>query len=170
MKTKTVFLTALVVSLSAFALSAARAGSNLVVDILVHFPKLEMNSLVLPLEPVLKNPTGGALRITFPFVSVSVGDSLLGTTDPVDLDVHLKPRSSVNLRKHLKDATGQDFDLRLSYLAIANSVPGFVGLLAGKSPGLNLSVTTSTTAYAPGLPIGGMPISVTETVPIKGRG
>lgn len=166
-KAKHLVITGLGVTALIFLKKAVQTGQKLVVQNAMRLDKLDFRKLVLALDPVIKNPTGGSVRFKFPFIQVFMGESLLASSDVVNLDVELPPFEQVKLRDHLKEKTGLDFNIEISLIQIASLTPQLIQLWTGAVEELELKVQVQTTAFAMGLPIGGIPINVTEITALK---
>ncbi len=145
----------------------AKAGKNLVVTTATRIHKLTLSSLVIALEPVIQNPTGGAIRIKFPFMQVREGGNLMASTEALNLDVSIPAWSQVNLRTLLKERMGKDFNLTIPLSNLLWLAPKIIGLFLGTVQQIDLSVETRTTAFAPGLPFGGIEVKDIRTMPLK---
>ena len=167
MKPKHLLLGGLAVAGGILLWKFVKAGKNLVVQTASRIHKLTLTSLELALDPVVQNPTGGAIRIKFPYVQIKSGDSLLATTEPVNVDVRIPPYSQVNLRSILKRETGKDFNIAIPVTNILWLAPKIVQLFMGTLPSLDLTVVTQTTAFAPGLPIGGISVKEEKLTSLK---
>ena len=166
-KTKHLVVAGLGITALVFLRKAIRTGANLVVQNAMRLQDLDFRKLVLALDPVVKNPSNGGVRFKFPFIQVFMGDILLASSDVVNLDVELPPFEQVKLRDHLKKKTGLDFNIEIPLVQIASLTPQLVQLWTGAIEQLELKVEVQTTAFAKGLPVGGIPVNVTEVTPLR---
>lgn len=131
---------------------ASRAAANLESYVTAKIQKFDLSGLTLLVGVVLKNPTNGSLRIKYPYVTVAVNGSTIGSSDLRNEDVHI-PSNSQAVIKGLV--------LHFPTLSLTSILPAIFQLMSGAIPAINVSITVKTTAYAPGIPLP-MPFSYTE--------
>lgn len=133
---------------------ASRAAANLESYVTAKIHHFDLTGLTLMIGVVLKNPTNGSLRIKYPYVTVAVNGSVIGSSDLKNEDVHI-PANSQAVIKGLV--------LHFPTLSLTTILPAIYQLMSGAIPAIDFSITVKTTAYAPGIPIP-MPFSYTETM------
>lgn len=135
-------------------LKASRAAANLESYVTAKIHKFDISGLTLMIGVVLKNPTNGSLRIKYPYVTVGVNGSVIGSSELKDEDIQIPANSQAAIR---------GLYLHFPTLSLTTILPALYQLMSGAIPSIDFSVTVKTTAYAPGIPVA-MPYSQTESM------
>jgi len=97
--------------------------------------KVNLMGLVIRIEATLKNPTGAAIKVKYPFVKLQYKGKTIGSSEAKNRDYQVPKYGEVNL---------EPIELKLTFLNLAMTAPDL--LKAYRSEGkLHLSVVTVTT-------------------------
>ena len=131
---------------------ASRAAANLESYVSAKIQHFDLSGLTLLVGVILKTPTNGSLRIKYPYITVAVNGSIIGSTDLKNEDVNIPANSQAVIKGIV---------LHFPTLSLTTILPAIYQLISGAIPAIDFSITVKTTAYAPGIPIP-MPFSYTE--------
>jgi hypothetical protein len=118
-----------------YMLRLNRLSNELEVATKVAIYKINLGGVDLRIEVVLKNPSGGSVKVKHPFVKIMHGTTTLASSVVKDVDIEIPQFSEVQLEPVI---------LNVGFLSLATSVPSLLKEYreTGK---LNLTVRITTT-------------------------
>ena len=112
-----------------------RLQGNLEIVTRPNIHKVNLMGVIIRVEVTLKNPTGGAIKVKYPFVKLQYKGKTIGTSEVKNRDYQVPKFGEVSL---------EPIELKLTFLNLATTAPEV--LKSYRSEGkLHLSVTTVTT-------------------------
>ena len=117
---------------------------------------ISFSGLTAVIDVVIKNPTGNAMNIKYPFVKVKIGDKILAVSEVIDKTIAIKPYSTTEVNNISLPLTAAN------ELKIGASI--LLPLLAGQTVKIKAITETSVKFFL--IPI---PYSMEEEVDLNGN-
>lgn len=115
--------------------------------------KASLTGLVIRINVTLKNPTGGSVKVKYPFVKIVYKGNTLASSSVKDIDYEIPKFGEKVL---------DPIDLSLSFLTLASKVPGLLKDYRTKgSASIDVQITTTLN--------GQIAYSKTESIPIGNK-
>lgn len=113
-------------------LAMSNTGSQLETVASGRIHKLTLSGVIVRVDIRMKNPTNGKLKLRFPFIKLSHGDSTIGSSKPLN--------TVVEIPKH-GEAVAKDITIEIPYTSL---IFGAVGLIKEFKSGnaVKLKLTT----------------------------
>jgi hypothetical protein len=97
--------------------------------------KVSLTGIELTIKVTLKNPSGGSVRVKYPFVKLLYKDAAVASSQVKDVNITIKKFSEVNL---------EPVKVNLEFLTLALKVPDLIREYRASGK-LNLTIKTVTT-------------------------
>jgi hypothetical protein len=101
----------------------------------VSIHKVSLSGIDLRIDVVLKNPSGGSIKVKHPFVKMIYGASTIATSQIRDVNMNIPNFSEVSLEPVM---------VNIGFMSLATTVPGLLKEYRNTGK-LNLTVKTITT-------------------------
>lgn len=101
----------------------------------VSIHKVSLNGIDLRIDVMLKNPSGGSIKVKHPFVKMIYGTSTIATSQIKDVNMTIPKFSEVSLEPVM---------VKIGFMSLATTVPGLLKEYRNTGK-LNLTVKTTTT-------------------------
>ncbi len=134
-----------------YLMNLNRLSSELETVTSVSISKLTLTGLELKVDVILKNPSGGSLKVKYPFVKMQYGTSTFATSEAKNEDFVLPQYSEVKLPA---------IYVNIGLLTLASSVPDALAELR-KNGKVDITVKTITTLNNT------IPYTLTDTITLK---
>ena len=136
-----------------------RTAKRLVTLPLFWAPRIpDFQRIVFPLDVKLKNPTGGALKINWPFIELLHENVSLGSSQSLAKTVRVEPHGETILR---------DFQIEVPFVNAANLAKPLWDFVRGRRESIPLTVRVSSEADAT---LTLIPVEFTQTINITKNG
>lgn len=117
-------------------LSMSNTGSQLETAASGRIHKLTLTGVIVKVDIRMKNPTNGKLKLRFPFIKLSHGDSTIGSSTPLN--------TVIEIPKH-GEGVAKDITIEIPYISILFSAKDLVSeFKSGKA--VKVQVITKTAA------------------------
>jgi hypothetical protein len=119
----------------AYLLNLNRLSSELEIAVKALIHRVSLTGLKLRVDVILKNPTGGTVKVKYPFVKLMYGTGTLGSSEVKDQDFEIPKFGQVAIEPVFID---------LGFLSLASSAPNVLKEYR-ETGGFTLTVKTVTT-------------------------
>lgn len=103
----------------------ARMKANLIVTPQVSVQSIGLTGVVLRTDVQIKNPSDSGFAITFPFVTLTYQDMLLGSSKVINQNITINAYSEVNIQKIL---------IEIPLSGVLSVASGLLSAIQGKQP------------------------------------
>ena len=98
-------------------LSMSNTGSQLETVASGRIHKLTLSGVIVRVDIKLKNPTNGKLKLRFPFIKLSHGDSTIGSSKPLNTVLEIPQHG---------EAVAKDIEIEIPYASLIFGAAGLI--------------------------------------------
>jgi len=144
-----------VVALGVYGLSKlSHASGQLTTQINGRIFKIDITTLTVAIDTIIKNPTHTEITISYPFIKLMSGGSVLASSDLKQQTISIKPYAQTNIT---------NIQIPISYLNMGSLAPQVLKRIKDKSQKIKLQAVVSTQVSFAGTNI---PYSFTQDITI----